>query len=174
LTEELPSDPPLAEVRTMDELHAALRARALALRLVFDGRCRNGKGKSLDAVAGLPDGYAGKLLAPVPVKHVGRTSLGPLLAALGCKLLLVEDPESYARITSGVERHPPEGGYARSGMLAPEERIRRRNIRNSPFTKPGGAKVLNARRFLLLGEGRRKEIARAAAKARWRRNFRAG
>jgi hypothetical protein len=74
------ADELLATIRSMDELQQALRARALGLRLVFDGRCRvgvnrNGESSSLDSVAGLPDGYSCKLLAPVPIKGLGRTSL---------------------------------------------------------------------------------------------------
>jgi hypothetical protein len=60
----------IAEVRSWNDLHAAFRARAESLnvsRLV------------LDELSGLQSGYASKLLAPVPMRHFGRVSLGAML-----------------------------------------------------------------------------------------------
>ena len=65
-----------------DGLIAALRARIVEL-----DTCIN----SVDDVAMLPDGYTAKLLAKIPVFTIGRVSFGPLLEALGLKLLVVED-----------------------------------------------------------------------------------
>lgn len=65
-----------------DGLIAAFRARIVEL-----GTCIN----SVDDVAMLPDGYTAKLLSKVPMKTIGRVSLGPLLQALGLKFLVVED-----------------------------------------------------------------------------------
>lgn len=51
----------IAEVRSWNDLHAAFRARAESLnvsRLV------------LDELSGLQSGYASKLLAPVPMRHL--------------------------------------------------------------------------------------------------------
>jgi hypothetical protein len=56
---------PLGEVRTYDELHAALRARAMALNVVLNSANRGTK--TIDEWAGLPDRYISKLLAPVPL-----------------------------------------------------------------------------------------------------------
>lgn len=52
----------------------------------------------LDHQASLQDGYSGKLLSPKQIRGFGKVSLGPTLGAIGCKLLLVEDPEQTARI----------------------------------------------------------------------------
>ena len=46
-----------------------------------------------DAIAGWADGYAGKLLAPIPIKNLGWLSLGDARKALAIKLVVVEDPE---------------------------------------------------------------------------------
>ena len=54
---------PIATVRSYDELHAALRARADALSVSHE---------ATDDVSGLRAGYAGKLLlAPKSVKRLG-------------------------------------------------------------------------------------------------------
>lgn len=163
------SKQPLAVVRSVDELQAALRARALALRIVFDGRSRrgddNGRDCSLDGIAGLPTGYAAKLLAPVPLKSFGRHSLGPMLTALGCKLLLVEDADLLERITKRIERDPKANGRANATMPT-------RKSKNSSRKQWRGnskwGKILRARGLLLVPEGKRKQIARTAANARWR------
>jgi len=51
-------------------------------------------------VCGLPSYYPVKLLAVRPVRRMGALSLGPMLGALGMKLIAVEDPEAVARFTS--------------------------------------------------------------------------
>jgi hypothetical protein len=94
----------IAEVRSWNDLHAALRARAESLnvsRLV------------LDELSGLQSGYASKLLAPVPMRHFGRVSLGAMLGALGLKLVVQEDKEALARIAGRLvrrERNVPRRG----------------------------------------------------------------
>jgi hypothetical protein len=52
----------------------------------------------LDYQAGLTPGHSGKLLGRSLTKGFGKLSLGPVLGAIGCKLLLVEDTEQTARI----------------------------------------------------------------------------
>lgn len=63
----------------------------------------------LDRIAGLPSGYAGKLLSIKPVKTIGLVSLGPMLQTLGLVLLAVEDPaardRTLARRTPFEERN---------------------------------------------------------------------
>ena len=51
-------------------------------------------------IAGLPDKYLAKLLAPRPVRRIGMLSLGPVLGVLGAKLLLVVDEEACRRLES--------------------------------------------------------------------------
>jgi hypothetical protein len=46
-----------------------------------------------DHIAGWPSGYAGKLLAPDPIKNLGWMSLGDALKTLAIKLVVVEDKE---------------------------------------------------------------------------------
>jgi hypothetical protein len=77
------------ECKNYDAFHAALRRRADDLKLARI---------VLDELAGLPTGYVGKLLGLGKVRGVGRISMGPLLQALGLKLVIVEDPEALHRI----------------------------------------------------------------------------
>jgi hypothetical protein len=127
-------------------LHAALRERANQLNI---------SRTTLDGLAGIPDGYASKLLALKPVKIIGPKSLGPVLGALGVRLLLIEDEEAVRRlkhrwkprkanavrhtfdpVTDFLRRIAILGGQARARLCSPDERVK---------------------------------IARRAAKARWRK-----
>jgi len=143
---------PLAEIRTYDELVTALRARVGQLGVACE---------SIDATAGLASRYTCKLLAPVPVREFGRCSLGPLLQCLGVKLILALDDEAaFAKIRSRLV--PVK--HAGSAMQAMRKPLRRRYF----FEEPGAAALARARQLLLQGPYKRKRIARAAAKSRWR------
>lgn len=67
-----------------DGLHQAFRARADELRIARD---------QIDELASLTRGHASKLLAPYPMRAIGRTTLGPLLYALKLKIVLVPDDD---------------------------------------------------------------------------------
>jgi hypothetical protein len=82
------------------DLVAGLRARAEQLDV---------SNATLDEVAGLPTGYGGKVLGSAGKRTLGRISLGPLLAALGAKLALIEDPEGLARMRLRLTRRSPSG-----------------------------------------------------------------
>jgi hypothetical protein len=103
----------IAEVRSWNDLHAALRARAESLnvsRLV------------LDELSGLQSGYASKLLAPGPIRHFGRVSLGAMLGALGLKLVVQEDKEALARVAGRLVRR--ERNVRRRGQDARPSNVR--------------------------------------------------
>jgi hypothetical protein len=139
----------IAVARDYAQLHAALRARADELGLSRD---------TIDRY-GLPRGYASTLLAPVPVKAIGRMSLGPLLGALGLMLIVVEDAELLAQFAAAEKRRNEahtHGGYSRG-----------RWRRNKAW-----ARVMAARRMLVISPERRREIARKAIRARWARHRR--
>jgi hypothetical protein len=69
-------------IGSYDELVAAVRERVDELGMVRE---------EMDRLAGLPDRYTAKILGPRQVKGFGRASLGPILGAIGCRLILVED-----------------------------------------------------------------------------------
>lgn len=52
----------------------------------------------VDHLAGLQSGYAGKILSRKHIRHLGMVSLGSTLGAIGCRLILVEDPDQTALI----------------------------------------------------------------------------
>jgi hypothetical protein len=155
------AEPParqIAIVRSYGDLHKALRLRADEL-----GTTR----EAIDELTGLQNGYAAKLLAPVPIKSLGPQSLGPMLAVLGLKLLVVEDPDTIARITSRLGKRQISGSLAGSRLLAVRTRRKRRF---SPFAaSPEFAKLIRARQLLNQSIAKRKQIALAGAKARWRK-----
>jgi len=112
----------------------------------------------------LSPGHCGKVLGPMRVKTLGRQSLDGLLIALGCALVLVEDPEHIAMMEAQWEKreaakvHFPPRRVARSAI----ERIK--PVIFSELARLGGAE----RARCLPGKHRRK-IAQKAARARWRK-----
>jgi hypothetical protein len=148
----------LATVNDYDGLLQALRQRSDELKI---------SRATLDEISGLNSGYCGKLLSSQPVRGLGRTSLGPLLGAMGCALILVEDLAQVERIRKRLVKRKwwPKDKHAFHTM--PTTRRRRR------WTFPSGpefAKLMNARRNCALDPHQRSAISRKAAKARWRRS----
>jgi hypothetical protein len=79
---------PLAEITDYDDLLAALRARADELEISRE---------TIDHIAGFPDRYAGKILSLSHPRRIGLRSLGPILSALGMKLIAVADDSALER-----------------------------------------------------------------------------
>lgn len=144
----------LAVIRSYNDFHQALRARAEVLKV---------SRPVLDEIAGLQHGYTSKLLSPVPTKHISRMSFGALLGAMGLKLLLVVDDEALARVQSRIDQS--YSAYAGRGM---------------PARKPEGGRgfwrgvsewgrTMRARQLLSQSSFARSRLARKAARARWAR-----
>jgi hypothetical protein len=76
-------------IRSMADFLTALRITRDELQLTHE---------TIDEIAGFPSGYAGKLLAPEPIKNLGWMSFGLALNVFGKMLLLVDDPEQIRRI----------------------------------------------------------------------------
>jgi hypothetical protein len=142
----------IAECRSYDELVRGLRARIAELNV----RCED-----IDDAAGLPSRYCAKLVAPIPVRSVGRTSLSLLLRVLGLKLVLAVDGE-VPRLIREQRRN------AGKRMLADGKPRSQRPRHVWPFSDPAAAR--RARAIQLLGQSKRKRrlVARIAANARWR------
>jgi hypothetical protein len=77
------------DIRSYAELLAALRARRDQLGVSHE---------CVDEVSGLSSGYASKIFSQPPMRRLGTLSLGEMLAALGLKLSVSEDPEQLERI----------------------------------------------------------------------------
>jgi hypothetical protein len=97
---------PLAEIADYDDLLRALRARADHLEVSRE---------LIDNLAGLSDRYASKVLSLSKTKRIGLETLGPILGALGMKLIAVQDdaalernrPRMVKRNKSQVRVHRP-------------------------------------------------------------------
>lgn len=85
---------------SMSELVEALRQRRDDLDV---------SNETIDAIAGFPERYASKLLAPRAPRNLSYHSLGQILGALGVALLVVEDPEQVARVKSRWQKRKPQG-----------------------------------------------------------------
>jgi hypothetical protein len=144
----------VAYVHNYTQLMDALRERVSELKITLE---------TAHSITGLQSGYSAKLLAPVPLRALGRVSLGPLLTCLGLKLVVVEDLDAFKRIESRLtkRRRPLRDA---SDMLATKKWQRSRF--------PGGpefASFMNARRTFKLDPSERSAIARTAANARWQK-----
>lgn len=141
----------IANVTSYEELIAALRWRVNELNVA---------GEQLDDFAGLPRGYLSKLVGARPIRRLGMTSFAPVLAGLGLRLLVIEDPELMARLS----RLPPrQAQYVRPGMRGGSVQISLTASFMQRIRKKGGE---NSRKYL--GKRLVKQLARKAANARWR------
>jgi hypothetical protein len=138
------------EIVEYSDFMQALRDRVSEMQIQGDSFCE---------FAGLPRGYLSKLLTIRNVRRVGLQSMGPLLSAMGVKLQLVEDPAGTARLRRLSPRNPSFVRTMRADaciVLTPKMLVRIRKL--------GG----QARMARLTAKERR-ELARKAALARWRR-----
>ena len=78
----------VANVATYADLVCALRCRRLELGMTS---------VALDDAAGVADGYSSKI--ECGSKRLGDMSLGALLTAMGCKLVLIADDDALPAIT---------------------------------------------------------------------------
>jgi hypothetical protein len=80
-------------------LVAAFRARSNELEIAVTG-------EAVAQVAGIPASYFAKILSPSanPRKRFGALSLGPIMAVLGLKIVLVEDRAAVEQYTRRIPR----------------------------------------------------------------------
>ena len=126
----------------------------------------------LDSVAGLPGGYSQKTLQRTPHKHLGLTSLGSLLGAMGIKLIAVIDDEQRAKNAkrSDWRRSKPQGGWKNRGNAAAKMLPRAVSVNPSRKQWKGNSihmKNLSQRAMVLLTPQHRSRTAKKAARARW-------
>jgi hypothetical protein len=139
----------LADVSSYEQMLAALRARVAELQI---------SGARFDEYVGLPRGYLSKLVGANPVRKLGMTSFAPVLAGLGLRLLVIEDPDATDRLKNRLL--PRNENYVRGGVtyLALTTRFMQKIGR-----KGAQARVDNSTKE------QRREWARRAAIARWRK-----
>jgi hypothetical protein len=96
-------------------------------------------------------------VAPIPIRRVDAGTLGPMLQCLAISLLVVEDADALARITSRLKRRENTS----ASMLARPRPARRAKLGSE------WAARMNARRNLVLSHAKRKAIALHAIRSRW-------
>jgi hypothetical protein len=129
---------------------AALRARVNELQI---------NGERFDEYSGLPRGYLSKLIGARPIRRLGMTSFAPVLAGLGLRLLVIEDQEATERLKNCFP--PRNQSYVRS--VAVHGHLTTRFLQK--IGRNGGE---NSR--VNLSKRLRKQLARKAAFARWRKS----
>jgi hypothetical protein len=147
---------PLAVARSWDDLRSAFRARCEELSIART---------TVDRIGGLPDGQASKLLAPVRDQEMGRISFPAMLGALGLAVVVVEDAEAIAKIRHRLTPRSPQHVNAGEAVLAK----RKRRLANNWKANPEWGRIMRSRQLLKQGAQKRKQIARSAARARWRK-----
>ena len=101
---DTPSSRVLAEATDYMSLLDAFRARAEEIGITK---------LEIDDIGGLTDGYASKLLAPIPMKGAGMRTLGKLLRALALKLVVVEDEAMRRRVERRLRHAHRHAGQRR-------------------------------------------------------------
>jgi hypothetical protein len=160
---KLPADQPprvVAEI-THDQGYAGLvrafRGRADELRIAVTG-------EAVHEVCGLPSFYFAKILSPSssPRKRFGAVSLGPILAALGLKIILTEDRQALEQYTSRIP--PRNNSFVHGGTV--EFSISRRVLRK--MQAKGGRS-----RWGKMTPKQRTALARKLNRIRWHGNGKA-
>jgi hypothetical protein len=100
-------------VSSIPELVAAVRERRDELNISH---------QCIDGIAGIPDGYTGKLLAPTPLRNFGEMSLGAVLGALAlgiAVIVLVDDPDQVELVgAKWIKRKRPQRLQARAPQMS--------------------------------------------------------
>lgn len=130
----------------------------------------------LDSVAGLPGGYSQKTLQRTPHKHLGLTSLGSLLGAMGIKLIAVIDDEQRAKNAkrSDWRRSKPQGGWKHrgTGAIKPARGDQQNQSQVQFKGNSNWGREMRQRQMVLLTPDHRQRLAAKAGKASGRARLR--
>ncbi len=135
---------PIGEATDYHSLVALLSARIRQLDVSY---------ATLDGITGLADGYVSKLFAPAATKTMGWEALELLLAALGMKLIGVEDANALRRVRNRLiplKKHDNASGRMRRSLTT-------------------AGRLLNQARATRVPAARRRAIAQYASRTRWAR-----
>jgi hypothetical protein len=147
----------LAVVRDYPELIAALRQRAVELDVSRE---------MIDEISGNQPGYTAKLLAPVPIRALGRVSLGPIIQAMGLALIVVEDLATFEKIQSRLTKRINKRRKVSdaSGVMP----ARKRKKKSALLGNSEWGRLMRMRQLALMSDIARHRLARKAANALWR------
>jgi hypothetical protein len=145
------TDRVIAEFADYNGMLAAIRLRCQEQQIAVGS-------PDVAALAGIADGYLAKLTSPKAPRRLGAISMGPILAVLGCRLVLVEDRKMMERYTNRLPKRNETCLHAGTVHFA----LSGKHMR--AIRRKGGA---NSRKNL--GKRLRRALARKAAQARWRK-----
>jgi len=130
--------------------------------------------EGFDVIVGLTRGHSSKLFAPSPMRRLGMATLGPVLEALGMKLIAAVDETAEAKHAARIAEHKAQ---SRSKLrmrptVSPEVVVAAKELMHQQRIKWGrrGAKARNAK----LAVEDRSRIASVANRARWEQMSAAG
>jgi hypothetical protein len=153
-TSTLPADGAIVGSFTdYDGLIEQLRERAAAVGLSF---------AMIDDIAGLAESGTAKYLSALRVKNLGLQTFFAITEAMGIRAIFIEDPQLLAQVRPRWARRQEEKAHRSTKRLGPITIARVLPDIAREMGRRGGAK-----RRELPAEVRR-ELARAAALARWR------
>jgi hypothetical protein len=148
-----------APIRCTDDLIEALRGMKAQLGL---------SNEFVDQVGGLTTGHCDKVLGPTRAKGLSGTVLDVFLELFAVELVMRPNPEALARMEERWERR--NGDHVRLMLTKVSMRMLQRA---KPFVLRDFSREcsLKARdgRLRKISPGKRRKIARNAARARWKR-----
>jgi hypothetical protein len=139
----------IAEFTDYRGLEAALRACQARRDISLE---------TLDEIVGAPRGYFSKVLAPQSQRGLTLGSLGWALGGLGIKCLVVDDPDTLPLVQNRMKKRDKKS--VRNGVV------------HNPLTRQFMRKIRRkglANRWAHLSKRKRRELARNAALARWKK-----
>jgi hypothetical protein len=112
---------PIAEFADYGGLRRALNAARDHRKLSLE---------TMNELVACPDGYFQKLLGTRPIRRIGLQSLGWAFGALGVKCVVVEDPETWARIQRQPDYETRDEAHFQSAVRGgtTEFRLSRRHM----------------------------------------------
>jgi hypothetical protein len=146
---------PIAEFACYETLRKALIAckdhRKVSLRVMND-------------LVDCPEGYFEKLLGPRPIRRIGLQSLGWAFGALGVKCIVVEDPDTWARIQRQTRYEQRDEAHFKSATKADSLHITLSRRHMSIIQAKGGRAA-----WAKLTPRQRTMKAKRMAKSRWKK-----
>lgn len=145
----------LGQWTSIDDLVQIMRKRADDLNVTRLG---------IDEGAGLPSGYAGKVLSPKGSRSMGVRTMELMIVALGMTMVAVENAEATQRYANRLERRKCNN-HANNVVLTTKSLGK---WRDGAFKgNPELARRLRAHGVICTPAKKRKKIAKHAAKVRW-------
>lgn len=152
----------IAEVRSADGWAGMLNA----FRLAFDELSTSYR--VVNDIAGMAEGHVEKLLQPKPSKNIGPVTFGPLLGALGIKILVVIDEPALASLRRHSRfqsrRHDAPSRHTSKNVRKAQAKRRR-----SKALPPERARLIRGLATLKMTPQQRTASARHAARMRWKK-----